>query len=145
MVNILCVCFQRTRYRQPDHSFVKPHVTSLLLTPVDSESRSPQGGTQSSLSRFSSEESKSWVQVVLLLLECLYYQWQSSLLVVRSFINNDIFSVSGGAFRHFMWLMARELQGTHVGLLIPCPSSAANKNKVCSVGTITTGAQFVAF
>ena len=29
-----------------------------------------------------------------------------------------------------MWLMARELQGTHVGLLVPCPSSAANKNKV---------------
>ena len=27
--------------------------------------------------------------------------------------------------------MARELQGTHVGLLVPCPSSAANKNKVC--------------
>ena len=30
-----------------------------------------------------------------------------------------------------MWLMARELQGSHVGLLVPCPSSAANKNKVC--------------
>lgn len=29
-----------------------------------------------------------------------------------------------------MWLMARELQGNHVGLLVPCPSSAANKNKV---------------
>lgn len=29
-----------------------------------------------------------------------------------------------------MWLMARELQGPHVRLLIPCPSSAANKNKV---------------
>ncbi|PFX24720.1 putative E3 ubiquitin-protein ligase HECTD4 [Stylophora pistillata] len=36
---------------------------------------------------------------------------------------------SGGSFRHFMWLMARELQGTHVGLLVPCPSTAANKNK----------------
>lgn len=36
----------------------------------------------------------------------------------------------GGSFRHFMWLMARELQGNHVGLLVPCPSSAANKNKV---------------
>ncbi|XP_068681108.1 probable E3 ubiquitin-protein ligase HECTD4 isoform X3 [Montipora foliosa] len=36
---------------------------------------------------------------------------------------------SGGSFRHFMWLMARELQGSHVGLLVPCPSSAANKNK----------------
>ena len=29
-----------------------------------------------------------------------------------------------------MCLMARELQGNHVGLLVPCPSSAANKNKV---------------
>lgn len=38
--------------------------------------------------------------------------------------------VLGGSFRHFMWLMARELQSQHVNLLIPCPSTAANKNKV---------------
>lgn len=50
--------------------------------------------------------------------------------VVMAFTNYDLFSFVGGSFRHFMWLMARELQGTHVGLLVPCPSSAANKNKV---------------
>lgn len=36
-----------------------------------------------------------------------------------------------------MWLMARELQGSHVGLLVPCPSSAANKNKVRSAWTLS--------
>ncbi|KAJ7387407.1 putative E3 ubiquitin-protein ligase HTD4 [Desmophyllum pertusum] len=49
---------------------------------------------------------------------------------------------SGGSFRHFMWLMARELQGTHVGLLVPCPSSAANKNKgkfIMKPGPMTYG------
>ena len=42
----------------------------------------------------------------------------------------------GGSFRHFMWHMARELQGPHLGLLIPCPSSAANKNKVKNVFSV---------
>ena len=36
----------------------------------------------------------------------------------------------GGAYRHFMWIMAREVQSSHLGLLIPCPSAAANRNKV---------------
>ena len=36
----------------------------------------------------------------------------------------------GGAYRHFMWIMAREAQSSHLGLLIPCPSAAANRNKV---------------
>ncbi|XP_048583049.1 probable E3 ubiquitin-protein ligase HECTD4 isoform X2 [Nematostella vectensis] len=36
---------------------------------------------------------------------------------------------SGGSFRHFMWLMARELQSPLVDLLMPCPSAAANRNK----------------
>ncbi|XP_028400510.1 probable E3 ubiquitin-protein ligase HECTD4 [Dendronephthya gigantea] len=35
----------------------------------------------------------------------------------------------GGAYRHFMWIMAREVQSSHLGLLIPCPSAAANRNK----------------
>lgn len=36
----------------------------------------------------------------------------------------------GGAYRHFMWIMGREVQSSHLGLFVPCPSAAANKNKV---------------
>jgi hypothetical protein len=41
----------------------------------------------------------------------------------------------GGAYRHFMWIIAREVQSSHLGLLIPCPSAAANRNKVQALQT----------
>ena len=35
----------------------------------------------------------------------------------------------GGSFRHFLWQVARELEGSVLDLLMPCPSSASHKNR----------------
>ena len=35
----------------------------------------------------------------------------------------------GGSFRHFLWQVARELEGCVLDLLMPCPSSASHKNR----------------
>lgn len=37
---------------------------------------------------------------------------------------------AGGSFRHFLWQVCRELQSSSLSLLLLCPSSAVNKNKV---------------
>lgn len=37
---------------------------------------------------------------------------------------------SGGSFRHFLWQVCKELQSSSLSLLLLCPSSAVNKNKV---------------
>lgn len=37
---------------------------------------------------------------------------------------------SGGSFRHFLWQVCKELQSSALSLLLPCPSAAANRNKV---------------
>ncbi|XP_030623120.1 LOW QUALITY PROTEIN: probable E3 ubiquitin-protein ligase HECTD4 [Chanos chanos] len=36
---------------------------------------------------------------------------------------------TSGSFRHFLWQVCKELQSSALPLLIPCPSSAANRNK----------------
>lgn len=36
----------------------------------------------------------------------------------------------GGSFRHFLWQVCKELQSSALSLLLPCPSAAANRNKV---------------
>lgn len=36
----------------------------------------------------------------------------------------------GGSFRHFLWQVCKELQSSALSLLFPCPSAAANRNKV---------------
>ena len=40
------------------------------------------------------------------------------------------FCPAGGSFRHFLWQVCRELQSSSLSLLLLCPSSAVNKNKV---------------
>lgn len=43
----------------------------------------------------------------------------------------------GGSFRHFLWQVCKELQSSALSLLLPCPSAAANRNKVrLSVGGV---------
>lgn len=37
---------------------------------------------------------------------------------------------AGGSFRHFLWQVCKELQSSSLSLLLLCPSSAVNKNKV---------------
>uniref|UniRef100_A0A8B9YSU9 HECT domain E3 ubiquitin protein ligase 4 n=1 Tax=Bos mutus grunniens TaxID=30521 RepID=A0A8B9YSU9_BOSMU len=37
---------------------------------------------------------------------------------------------TSGSFRHFLWQVCRELQSSSLSLLLLCPSSAVNKNKV---------------
>lgn len=37
---------------------------------------------------------------------------------------------TGGSFRHFLWQVCKELQSSSLSLLLLCPSSAVNKNKV---------------
>lgn len=37
---------------------------------------------------------------------------------------------AGGSFRHFLWQVCKELQSSALSLLLPCPSAAANRNKV---------------
>lgn len=45
--------------------------------------------------------------------------------------NYSFESVSpGGSFRHFLWQVCKELQSSALSLLLPCPSAAANRNKV---------------
>lgn len=39
---------------------------------------------------------------------------------------------AGGSFRHFLWQVCKELQSSSLSLLLLCPSSAVNKNKVRS-------------
>lgn len=39
-------------------------------------------------------------------------------------------SLAGGSFRHFLWQVCKELQSSSLSLLLLCPSSAVNKNKV---------------
>ncbi|XP_064424272.1 probable E3 ubiquitin-protein ligase HECTD4 [Latimeria chalumnae] len=36
---------------------------------------------------------------------------------------------TSGSFRHFLWQVCKELQSSALSLLLPCPSSAANRNK----------------
>uniref|UniRef100_A0A4W3K6B9 HECT domain E3 ubiquitin protein ligase 4 n=1 Tax=Callorhinchus milii TaxID=7868 RepID=A0A4W3K6B9_CALMI len=36
---------------------------------------------------------------------------------------------TSGSFRHFLWQVCKELQSSTLSLLVPCPSSAANRNK----------------
>ncbi|XP_063042342.1 probable E3 ubiquitin-protein ligase HECTD4 isoform X2 [Engraulis encrasicolus] len=36
---------------------------------------------------------------------------------------------TSGSFRHFLWQVCKELQGSALSLLLPCPSAAANRNK----------------
>ncbi|XP_043924358.1 probable E3 ubiquitin-protein ligase HECTD4 isoform X2 [Protopterus annectens] len=36
---------------------------------------------------------------------------------------------TSGSFRHFLWQVCKELQSSMHSLLLPCPSSAANRNK----------------
>ncbi|XP_039598680.1 probable E3 ubiquitin-protein ligase HECTD4 [Polypterus senegalus] len=36
---------------------------------------------------------------------------------------------TSGSFRHFLWQVCKELQSSSLSLLLPCPSSAANRNK----------------
>lgn len=40
----------------------------------------------------------------------------------------------GGSFRHFLWQVCKELQSSVLSLLLPCPSAAANRNKVTGGG-----------
>ncbi|XP_059510969.1 probable E3 ubiquitin-protein ligase HECTD4 isoform X1 [Stegostoma tigrinum] len=47
---------------------------------------------------------------------------------------------TSGSFRHFLWQVCKELQSSALSLLIPCPSSAANRNKgkyILTPGPIT--------
>lgn len=37
---------------------------------------------------------------------------------------------TSGSFRHFLWQVCKELQSSSLSLLLLCPSSAVNKNKV---------------
>ncbi|MGH0151603.1 UNVERIFIED_CONTAM: hypothetical protein FKN15_020765 [Acipenser sinensis] len=47
---------------------------------------------------------------------------------------------TSGSFRHFLWQVCKELQSSALSLLMPCPSSAANRNKgkyILTPGPIT--------
>ncbi|MBN3276384.1 HECD4 ligase, partial [Polyodon spathula] len=47
---------------------------------------------------------------------------------------------TSGSFRHFLWQVCKELQSSTLSLLMPCPSSAANRNKgkyILTPGPIT--------
>lgn len=47
---------------------------------------------------------------------------------------------TSGSFRHFLWQVCKELQSSALSLLVPCPSSAANRNKgkhILTPGPIT--------
>lgn len=53
--------------------------------------------------------------------------------VLYFFVSNCSFNecvTSGGSFRHFLWQVCKELQSSALSLLLPCPSAAANRNKV---------------
>ena len=46
-----------------------------------------------------------------------------------AYFNVFMFFFPGGSFRHFLWQVARELEGSVLDLLMPCPSSASHKNR----------------
>lgn len=53
-------------------------------------------------------------------------------LICFSFAKSGLnkYVTSGGSFRHFLWQVCKELQSSALSLLLPCPSAAANRNKV---------------
>lgn len=53
------------------------------------------------------------------------------LIQINFYIKSLYFSI-GGSFRHFLWQVCKELQSNILSLLMPCPSSASNRSKVCS-------------
>lgn len=44
------------------------------------------------------------------------------------FIVIFVFCYKGGSFRQFLWQIARELQGSHLKMLVPC-NNTSNKGK----------------
>lgn len=48
----------------------------------------------------------------------------------RPSTNDALLCPAGGSFRHFLWQVCKELQSSSLSLLLLCPSSAVNKNKV---------------
>uniref|UniRef100_A0A803V3R6 HECT domain E3 ubiquitin protein ligase 4 n=1 Tax=Ficedula albicollis TaxID=59894 RepID=A0A803V3R6_FICAL len=74
-------------------------------------------------------------QIFLLFLEC----WEAKQHLGIEQEQRNIFivfplSLPGGSFRHFLWQVCKELQSSYLSLLLLCPSSAVNKNKVTSPG-----------
>lgn len=70
-------------------------------------------------------------QIFLLFLEC----WKAKQHLGIEQEQRNVFivfplSFPGGSFRHFLWQVCKELQSSSLSLLLLCPSSAVNKNKV---------------